>query len=857
MIPLPIDAILPDVVSTLRDQTGLVIVAAPGAGKTTRVPPAIRKAPGLLPPDQSILVLQPRRIAARATAARIAEEQGWTLGREVGYHVRFDHRASKNTRLMVLTEGILSRLLLDDPFLESVGAVVLDEFHERSLHTDLAIALLREIQESVRPDLRLIVMSATLDAEPVSRFLGRAPILRAESRPHPVAIEYLPAPASTPLPQRVRSAVRHAMDQNDDPGDVLVFLPGAEEIRRCADQLADLAHDRNWLVLPLHGSLPADDQDRALRPADRPKIVLATNVAETSLTIEGVRTVIDSGLARQASHDPSRGVDRLQLVRISKASAAQRAGRAGRTGPGRCLRLWETRDERGMPEFETPEIRRVDLASTLLLLHSWGAADPRRFPWYESPPEDALDGAESLLVRLDALEGHPPRLTETGRALLGLPLHPRLGRLLLAADHLGDPRSGATLAALLSEKDVLLPTDRAPGRNEPAHRGESDLLPRLDRFEEAEASRFAGSLRSAGIDPHAARRVAAARDQFLRALPHPRNQGAEPLPDETLLWLLLLAYPDRVVRRRPNDPSAGVMVGGRGVRLDSSSIVREAPFFLALDPRDDDRARARELRVRLASAIQPEWLDSLYPGALTRERVVRVDEDRERVVGAVVERGGDLVLRESPHAAVDPTEGTERLADWLFPRLVEFVRQREGAAAWLDRLEALRTWRPDLDVPAFDAESLREILLQDAPGALSTADLDRLPWPSLLRRRLGHAHAQQMDALAPETITVPTGNRIRLQYHADGRPPVLAVRLQELFGLRETPSVAGGQVAVLLHLLGPNFRPVQVTSDLSSFWANTYAQVRKELRARYPRHSWPEDPLNAAPEAKGTRRQPG
>jgi ATP-dependent helicase HrpB len=853
MLPLPIDAILPAVSAALRDGPAAVVVAAPGAGKTTRVPPAVLDAAGVLRRDQAVLVLQPRRIAARATAARIAEERGSPLGREVGYHVRFERRAGRETRLLVMTEGILTRRLLDDPFLDGVGAVVLDEFHERSLHTDLAVALLREVQETVRPDLKLVVMSATLDAEPIARFLGGAPILRADSRPHPVAIDYRPAPASTPLGDRVRDAVREALD---DPGDILVFLPGSEEIRRSATALAGAARDHDLLVLPLHGSLPADEQDRALRPASRRKVVLATNVAETSLTIEGVRTVIDTGLARQASHDPARGVDRLQLARISRASAAQRAGRAGRTGPGRCLRLWDLRDERGMPEFETPEVARVDLASTVLALHAWGVADPRRFGWYEAPPEEAVAGAEALLVRLDALEGEPPRLTDTGRTLLAAPAHPRLSRLLLAAAGLGVAREGAALAALLSERDILLPPDRAPGGAPPAgpsERGDSDVLLRLDRLAEAESRRFAPSLRAIGIDPHAARRTASARDQFLRIA---RGAGADvesPADDETLLRLLLLAYPDRVVRRRPNDPAAGVMVGGRGVRLDASSTVREAPLFLALDPREDDRARKGELRVRLASAIRAEWLESLYPGAVARERVVRIDEPRGRVVGAVVERYGDLVLREAPHAAVDPDEGTALLAAWLGTRLPEAVRRDEDAAALLDRVDSLRAWRPDLDLPTLDADAMAAILREGAPGTLSLADLERLPWPSLLRHHLGRARAQLLDTLAPEAVPVPTGNRIRLTYEP-GRPPVLAVRLQELFGLRETPRVAGGQVAVVLHLLGPNYQPVQVTSDLSSFWANTYAQVRKDLRARYPKHSWPDDPLAAKPEARGGRR---
>ena len=857
MTPLPIDPALPEVVEALRRERSLVLVAPPGSGKTTRVPPAILRA-GLLPPEHPTLVLlQPRRVAARASAARIAGENGWTLGGEVGYQVRFERRVGPTTRLRVETEGVLNRQILSDPFLEGVGAVVLDEFHERSLHTDLAIALLREIRESVRDDLLLVVMSATLEAGPAAKFLGDCPVVRAEGRTYPVDVQYRPAvkPASS---ESVVTALEDVFRGGDDPGHVLVFLPGAEEIRRAGVALGPLARREGFDVLPLHGALSADDQDRALRPTGRRKVILATNLAETSLTIDGVKTVVDSGLARFAGDDPARGLDRLELGRISRASAAQRAGRAGRTAPGRCVRLWSEREQRGLPEFDTPEVARVDLASTVLALHAWGVADPARFGWFEAPPADRLDAADRLLDRLGAVEGEPGdrRITATGRRLQSVPTHPRIARLLTAAVDDGHPREGAALAALLTEKDIVLDDRDRPAGPAPA-RGSSDLLVRLDLLAEAEASRFAPTLRGRGIDPSAARRVARARDDLLRTA---RRSGARAAahegtePDEaTLLRWVLLAYPDRVVRRRGGE-ATGVMVGGRGVRLDRGSVVRDEEFFVALDPREDRRGVGpREARVRTASAVRADWLEELFPGSVRRERSVRFDPERRRAVGVTSLWYRDLLLWEDRNGKVDASEASGALAESLRGRAREFVLGDEAASDWLARLEFLRGAMPEADWPEIDDEALAGVVDDACAGKTSEAEVRKTPLVPLLKARLPHARVRALDELAPEAIKVPTGNRVRLKYEP-GRPPVLAVRLQELFGTGETPRVAGGRVPVVLHLLGPNYRPVQVTDDLGSFWANTYYQVRKDLRARYPRHSWPDDPRDARPEAKGSRR---
>jgi ATP-dependent helicase HrpB len=847
MIPLPIDPFLAEIVALARARRCLVLVAPPGAGKTTRVPVALVEA-GLLSRDHpNLVMLQPRRVAARAAAFRIAEENGWAVGGRVGYQVRFERRIGPETRIRVVTEGILNRQLVHDPFLEGVGAVVLDEFHERSLHTDLALALLREVRDSVRDDLILVVMSATMEAEPVARFLGDAPIVRVQGRSFPVEIAYRGG-SSDPLAVQVARAI----EAQADGGDLLAFLPGVEEIRRAARELAPWAARERVAVLPLHGSLTTEEQDRAIRPSDRRKVVLATNIAETSLTIDGVTTVIDGGLARYASHDPSRGLDRLELGRISRASADQRAGRAGRTRPGRCVRLWTEREHRGLAESDIPEVRRVDLCATVLALHAWGHADPSRFGWYEAPDPVALGAAERLLVLLGAIDGAGGSITPVGRRLLGIPAHPRLGRLLIAACELGCPIEGAALAALLSEKDILTRSFGKQAR--PEVHAASDVLIRLDRLDEAERARFTPMLRDRGVDPFAARQVAKVRDDLLRVARRlPGSTRNEPNEDD-LLRLILLAYPDRVVRRRGADGTTGLMVGGRGVRLDPESVVRDAEFFLAIDPREDRRGGTLEARVRSASALRLEWLEEFFPEGVVRERSVEFDEARNRVVGVATLSYRGLSLKEDRTLTIDPDAAGRVLAEALGAQGRSFFERDDASRAWLARLDLVRGAIPSGDWPTFEPDDWVDLIALACLGKRSEAEIKGGSLLGLLKGRLGYARNQQLDELVPEALMVPTGNRIRLNYPVDG-PPFLEVRLQELFGWLETPRILGGRVAVVLHLLGPNYRPVQITGDLASFWSTAYFQVRKDLRARYPKHSWPDDPLKAKPEARGGRRR--
>ncbi len=860
--PLPIDAYLPAITEQTGEHRSLVLVAQPGAGKTTRVPPALLRANILSKDHPNLVMLQPRRVAARASAQRIAQENNWTLGQEVGYQVRFERRITANTRLRVMTEGILTRQLVDDPFLEGVGAVLLDEFHERSLHTDISIALLREVQQTVRPDLIIVVMSATLEAQPVAKFLNNCPIIQAEGRTFPVDITHLDR-RETPLPDQIAQAVETAIESNDS-GDILVFLPGAEEIRRSLARLQPLAQRENILLLPLYGSLPPNEQIRALEPASQRKVILATNIAETSLTIDGVRTVIDAGLARVAGYDPERGLDRLTLQRISKASATQRAGRAGRTAPGRCIRLWSLKEHHTLADFELPEIRRVDLAQTVLALHAWGRPDPRTFNWYEPPPEETIAAAERLLAMLGALTTESNgQITPLGRQMLALPAHPRLARLLLAAQQQNLIEEAATLAALVSEKDIKWtgPRDRSTSLRTQSNmlQGNSDLLLRLDELQQAERNNFALSLTTDDLDLAAARQVAKTRDELLRLSPRPQSRGEArlrpPAPDNenALLKLILQAYPDRVARRRQSQPNSAISVNGTGLRLADESIVRQPEFFVAIDARHDDWSRTREALVKIASAIEPAWLEELFPNQIRRERSVIYDESRERVVGRSALYYRDLLLKEDTNAAVDPEQAAAALAAALRPRATELFQSNESAATLLSRIRFLQRHLPDRPWPKFDADHLADLLTEAAQNKRTLEELRKAAFVAILKNQLVYPLDRLLDEHAPSTIEVPSGSHIPLTY-PENQSPILAVRLQEVFGLTQTPRIAAGRVPVLLHLLAPNYRPVQITNDLESFWKTTYFQVRKDMKVKYPKHKWPDDPLTAEPEAKGRRR---
>ncbi|MFL6195685.1 MAG: ATP-dependent helicase HrpB [Thermoanaerobaculia bacterium] len=827
--PLPIDEVLPGLIAALREGSAAVLVAPTGAGKTTRVPPALLAAG--IGGGKRIVMLEPRRIAARAAARRMAEENGWTLGREVGYQVRFERKAGPETRILVVTEGILVQRLQADPFLEDVGAILFDEIHERNLQTDLSLAMARRVQREVRPDLRLVAMSATIDPGPISRFLGDAPTVESLGRLHPVEIRY-----SEPVP--IASAVRRMLGET--PGDVLAFLPGVGEIQRSLEALAGLAAEGNLAVLPLYGDLPADQQDAVLRPSSRRKVVLATNVAETSITIDGVTGVVDSGQVRRLRFDPATGLDRLELGKISRASADQRAGRAGRQAPGICLRLWPAWEQATLPERETPEIARVDLAGPALQLLAWGEPDLAAFGWFEAPDPAALEAARLLLLRLGALDAHG--VTPLGRTLARLPVHPRLGRLLVEGHRAGRTREAALLAALLSERDPFQRAVRGAG---PRRASRSDLLDRLDALAGFERRDF----QEDRLNPGAARYVLRARDQLADLVRNElREEGRREDGDEPLLRALLAAYPDRVARRRePRSPRA-VMAGGRGIRLGDESSVLDPELFLAVDL---DAGSQAEALVRKASAVEPGWL---APELLRTTVDLEFDETRERVAAWKRTRYEDLVISEAEVPPPDATEAGTVLAAAAAERLGRALPLDDPeVAGFLARVRCLAGWMPELGLPRFTEEEIRGLLPALAAGRKSFAELRRAPLLDILQGALSYEQLAAVRREAPERLAVPSGSQIRIAYEP-GQPPVLAARIQEMFGLAETPRVAAGRVPVLLHLLAPNGRPQQVTHDLKSFWENTYREVRKELAGRYPRHSWPQDPWNARPERRPQRR---
>ena len=870
--PLPIDPYISEIIEELRAHAALVLVAEPGAGKTTRVPPAILRS-GLLPAGSAKLVLlQPRRVAARAIAGRIAEENQWQVGQEVGYQMRLESNIRTHTPLRVLTEGVLTRQLLDNPFLDGIGLVVLDEFHQRSVHADLALAMLRQIQQTVRPDLRIVVMSATMAVEPVAAFLAPCPVMNIPGRTFPVKISHQP-PGHVPLETHLVNVIEQLLersvaplaasgsDDEEEPGDILVFLPGVGEIQRCKTALTPAVQRWNLLVLPLHGSMSMDEQMRVLKPADRRKVILATNIAETSLTIDGVRTVIDSGLMRQAGYDARRGMDRLETMRISEASARQRAGRAGRTAAGNCVRLWSLGEDRGRAEFDVPEIKRIDLSSTLLSVYTWDPSNPDHFAWFEKPSESALEGTRRHLALLGALATAPDRgLSPLGRTLAQLPVPPRLGRMLIAAGPLGLWGEASLLAALISEKDILTSQRGGAGANISA---ESDVLRRMEIFEQIRTDGFPGHGPWTGVDMAAVAHVDRVRADIFRIgreVVWKNSSGGLKTSitgadrEQSLLKLLLAAYPDRVCRRRGDDHQRALMVGGKGVRLALSSSVQHPEFFLAIDIQDDSRSSRGEAVVVWASGIDSAWLMEMFPHAVVQTQTVEWDSTEQRVVALRRWIYHDLILRENRTGSPDPVVAASMLAEEAQPHLPEIMAADEGARQLLARLALLRRAMPELEVPQITPEVITEILFQACAGKRSMAELRAENWRESIWNVLSYPVRRALDLHAPQTITLPSGRSATLDYSAEGLP-TLAVRVQEMFGCAHTPRIADGRVAVQLQLLGPNYRPVQITSDLASFWKQGYFLVRKDLRARYPKHAWPEDPAAARPPMAGRGRR--
>ncbi|HJL01518.1 MAG TPA: ATP-dependent helicase HrpB [Polyangiaceae bacterium LLY-WYZ-15_(1-7)] len=847
MTRLPIDAHLPTLLADVREAGNAVIVAEPGAGKTTRVPRALLEEGRV---EGDIVVLEPRRLAARMAARRVASELGEKVGERVGYTVRFDDRTGPKTRLRFVTEGVFVRRLSEDPTLGGLGAVVFDELHERHLHTDLALAMVRARQrEGAGP--HLLAMSATLDAAPVAAFLD-APIREVPGRTHPVTVEHAETEDDRPLERRVGAAVRRLLKDGLD-GDVLVFLPGAREIRRARDAIEGPCDAAGVDVAVLHGDLPPDAQDRAVRRGPRPKVVLSTNVAESSVTLEAVVAVVDSGLARQATFSPWTGLPSLDTVRVSQASATQRAGRAGRVRPGRCLRLYTEHDFRRRPAHETPEIARADLAELVLLLRSQGH-DPTRFPFFEAPPEAALAQASELLERLGALEGGA--ITETGRRMLRLPTHPRLARLALAAADAEVGARGCALAALAAERDPRLGArTRFDGGGVDAAVGSSDWIARLEALEVAEAEGLGHrQLRARGLDANTVRAVRRGAEQLRRALRVGREPKASLMDEEdALLRATLRAFPDRVGKRRRPRSAQVVFAGGGAGELAETSVVREAEWMVAGEV-TDARGQAGRGRVviRAASRIEPDWLLELFEERIEDVRELRFDAKTAQVEEVSGLRWEGLVLDESVSREVAGPEVAKVLAAAALDAGLEKHFDLDALEGFRRRVEFANAH--GLELGAVDDEAVRAALEDLCVGRRSFADLKGASLVDALAGRLDPSAFARLHEFAPEHVSLPGRKRVPVTYEAD-RDPWIESRLQDFFTLADGPRVAGGRVPLVLHLLAPNFRAVQVTTDLAGFWERHYPDLRKQLKRRYPKHSWPDDPLTAEPGFRRRKRR--
>lgn len=825
---LPVREHLAQIVAASRTEP-VIVIAPPGSGKTTLVPPAIRN--DIRSSNGSLWLTQPRRLAARSVARYLARQQGVKLGDEIGYQVRFDRQAGPQTRLWVVTTGILLRTLVSNLSLDGIQAVILDEFHERTLETDECLGMICRLRQTIRPDLRLIVMTATMDPAPLVQHLGNCALIRTEGRQYPVTVRYQRSVTGQTLEDQVEQTVRRAL--TGTKGSILVFLPGVGEIMRCKAALEHTAQHANIPLFTLFGDLSPEHQDAAVSPTAGRRIVLATNIAETSLTIPGVTVVIDSGLARVMQMAPSVGIPRLELQPISRASADQRAGRAGRVEPGLCYRLWDERGHHARATEELPEILRGDFAEPLLRLLLWGERDPMAFPWLTPPYQDSVKKARDLLVILGAIDTEQ-NVLPIGEELALLPCHPRLGRLLLAGAKRGVLRESSLAAALLSERDpfrVVNPANKGP-RDYQAIRSRSDMVLRVLALQ----GFHAGGILSMGdleCHPGAAKQVLRTAEQFYSLVETRRGDRADNV-EQALMRSLLDAFPDRLARLRPQSHDRGLMVGNRGVRIDGRSSVRGEALFLCLDLQD----APGDATVRCASAVDEAWLDESQIG---ERDTVFYNPTRGQVEARRQRLWIDLVLCETPTEVTDWQAAARMLVQAAKPAISRWLSDEHPAGRFRARVQWLRSVMPDLALPSLDDDSLVGLVEHHGEGMRSLEDLQRAPWLAWLQETVGLEKLREIDELAPEQLRVPSGNRIRLQYSAD-KPPVLAVRIQELFGLLETPRVAGGRERVVLHLLGPNFRPQQVTQDLASFWQNTYPQVKKDLRRRYPKHAWPDDP---------------
>jgi ATP-dependent helicase HrpB len=831
--PLPIESALPELRAALANAGAAVLQAPPGAGKTTRVPLALLDEPWLA--GRRIVMLEPRRLAARAAAGHMARMLGQDVGQTVGFRVKMETRVGPSTRIEVVTEGVLTRMLQSDPALEGTGLVIFDEFHERSLHADLGLALTLQSRALLREDLRVLVMSATLDGAPVAALLGGAPVVTSEGRGFPVDVRYLPSRPEGRIEPAVARTVRQVVDASE--GDVLVFLPGAGEIGRVEGMLRDAGLPPGVRVMPLYGNLPQPAQDEAIAPSPpgRRKVVLSTSIAETSLTIEGVRVVVDAGLMRVPRFSPRTGMTRLETVTVSRASAVQRAGRAGRVAAGVCWRMWPEHAQAGLVPHGTPEIMDADLAPLALEVAAWGVADPAELAWLDPPPAAAFAQARELLAELGALD-RAGAATPHGRRMSALPLHPRLAHMILRAKEMGLGGLACDLAALLSERDVFRRGDGPP---------DADLRLRLEALRDlASNRRVRGS-----ADVGALRRVMAEGREWRRRL-GVRGEDGDPSAAGVLL---ALAYPDRIGQRRSGRPGRYLLRNGRGAALMEGDPLAASPYLVAAEL----DGTGRESRVYLAAPVELEEIEGHFAEQIETEETVAWDAEARAVRARRRERLGALTLHEAPLADADPDRVSAALLEAIASAGIDALPWSKGATQLRERMGLMHrhdpAW-PDVSDAAL-RDGLAEWLGPYVYGLSRWDEVQRLDLADILLNRVGWERRTALDDLVPSHLEVPSGSRIPIDY-ADPDAPVLAARLQELFGMTETPRVGGGRVPLVIHLLSPAHRPVQVTRDLASFWRSGYFEVKKDLKGRYPKHYWPDDPLQAQATSR-VRPRPG
>ena len=829
---LPVSTVVDDLRKALADNLCAVLQAPPGAGKTTVVPLALRGEPWL--EQKKIIVLAPRRLAARAAAIRMAEMLGEKVGHTVGYRVRMDSRIGRKTRIEVVTEGVLTRMLQSDPSLDQVGLVIFDEFHERNLDGDLGLALCLDMQGVLNDSLRLLVMSATLDTGPVADMLGRAPVITCPGRTFPVETRYVGTHMPESSPEFwIRIVIQAARKES---GNILMFLPGAAEIRQVAGQLVRASLGSQWIVAPLFGNLSASEQTRAIRPPQKGKrkIVLATSIAETSLTIEGIRVVVDAGLQRLPRMDLRSGLTRLVTRPVSKASADQRRGRAGRLEPGICLRLWSRHAHAALPPVSRPEIYEADLAGLVLELAVWGVDDPGGLKWLDPPSQASYDSARCLLQILGALDDQF-RITPQGRKMAMLPVHPRLARMLCEADARGDGRLACDLAALLIERDIL--------RFEPGQ-WDADMQLRLDLLH---AVRRGGppTRTAATVDRFALRRAVTTADALVKRMRTNAPRADYQPIGQVLAW----AYPDRIAQRRKGRRGRFLLASGRGAHLDELDPLANESYLIAVDL----DGKKRQARIFRAAAYSLDLLLQQYPEKVSHEQIVGWDQERKAVSAQLVTTLDAITLKREALISPDAQKVLAAMLNGIRQSGLGCLPWTKALLRWRERVLFLRglemvagPW-PDTSDQGLYLD-LEQWLAPYLASVNRLQDLARLDFKAALYGMLTHQQHRLLDRLAPTHLEVPSGSRIPIDY--SGKVPVLAVRLQEMFGLTATPTVADGRQNLLIHLLSPAGRPVQITEDLTGFWRSGYAVIKKELKGRYPKHYWPDDPLKAEPTSR-------